>query len=200
MVSLRQSLVRALADLESLGTPHAVVGGLAVSAHVEPRMTRDVDFAVGVDDDDEAEQVLFQMQQKGYTVRTVVEQSAIGRLATARLTLDTDDGILVDLLFSSSGIEKEIAAAAQRIELLSGVTARVAGVAHLIAMKLLSDSPGRPQDAIDLVALGRSATAADLAGALAAVRLITDRRCHRGRRLEEALDSLVARIGPTSAG
>lgn len=57
-MSLRRALVGALRDLKELGIPHAVIGGLAVSARVEPRMTRDVDIAVAVADDAGAEEVV----------------------------------------------------------------------------------------------------------------------------------------------
>jgi hypothetical protein len=48
MKSVRDVLVRTLTDLDELSIPHALVGGLAVSARVEPRMTRDVDAVVAV--------------------------------------------------------------------------------------------------------------------------------------------------------
>ena len=42
-----------------------------------------------------------------------MEQMALGRLATARLRSRITGGVIVDLLFASSGIETEIAAAAE---------------------------------------------------------------------------------------
>jgi hypothetical protein len=51
----------------------------------------------------------------------------------------------------------------------------VASVGHLIAVKLLARSPQRLQDEVDLDALGRVASGADLDEARAAVRLITTR-------------------------
>jgi hypothetical protein len=78
-----------------------------------------------VDDDAGAEQLLFELQQRGYVVDSVIEQTAARRLATARLTRD-DGGVIVDLLFSSSGIEREVVAASQEIELLGGTKTAVA--------------------------------------------------------------------------
>lgn len=46
----------------------AVVGGLAVSARVEPRFTRDVDLAVATATDVEAEAVVHQLIGVGYRV------------------------------------------------------------------------------------------------------------------------------------
>lgn len=47
--------VKAARDLESLDVRYALVGGLGVSARGEPRYTRDVDLAIAVSRDDEAE-------------------------------------------------------------------------------------------------------------------------------------------------
>jgi hypothetical protein len=49
------ALRRIAADLRELGRRFALVGGLAVSARTEPRLTRDADLAVLVADDRDAE-------------------------------------------------------------------------------------------------------------------------------------------------
>lgn len=56
VTSVEQQLRQAASDLGKIGARFAVVGGLAVSARAEPRMTRDADFAVAVVSDHEAEQ------------------------------------------------------------------------------------------------------------------------------------------------
>lgn len=43
----------------------ALVGGIAVSTRVEPRFTRDLDFAVAVANDDEATSYIFRLRQIG---------------------------------------------------------------------------------------------------------------------------------------
>jgi hypothetical protein len=71
---------------------------------------------------------------------------------------------LADLLFASCGIEPEVVAAADAIELFQGLSVPVATIGHLIALKVLSrDDDTRPQDIVDLRALIVEATAADLA-------------------------------------
>jgi hypothetical protein len=131
----------------------ALVGGLAVSARVEPRFTRDLDFAVAVASDDEAAQYVFRMRQLGYEIVTALEQTARGRLSTIRLRRG-GRGPIVDLLFAACGIEVEIAQAAEPMEIAAGVVADVAQVGHLIAMKLVSRDPKRrPRDQQDLVDL-----------------------------------------------
>jgi hypothetical protein len=54
MRSVRQTLVRGLRDLNDVKAQYALIGGLAVSARAEARMTHNVDFAVSVYNDAEA--------------------------------------------------------------------------------------------------------------------------------------------------
>ncbi len=58
-----------LAVAAALGRPWALVGGLAVSARAEPRFTRDVDLAVSVRDDRDAEDAVRTFLSRRY--RTV---------------------------------------------------------------------------------------------------------------------------------
>src|ERR1044071_4090842 len=146
---------RALRDFLAVRPPDiatALVGGLAVSARVEPRFTRDLD-AVAVASDDEAAQYVLRIRQLGYEIVTALEQTARGRLSTIRLRRG-GRGPIVDLLFAACGIEVEIAQAAEPMEITAGVVADVAQVGHLIAMKLVSRDPKRrPRDQQDLVDL-----------------------------------------------
>lgn len=170
----------------------ALVGGLAVSARTEPRFTRDVDLVVAVADDAEAETVVRDAQHLGYLVEATVEQVGTGRLATVRLRRSPTEPI-VDLLFASSGIEAEIAAAATRI-LVLGQPVPVATVGHLIAMKLLSrDTRQRPRDDDDLAALARIADDVTWAQTADAIDSITARGFARRRDLRAALAELRAR-------
>lgn len=187
-----ESAARTTTDrLDALGVDHALVGGFAVSIRCEPRFTRDIDLVVAVAGDDGAEAVVRALVQDGYEVLAMVEQEGAGRLATVRLALGPGDDV-VDLLFASSGIEPEIAAAAQRIEVLPMLLVPVAKVGHLIALKLLStDEKTRPQDAVDLRALVEVAEVGDLELARQAVGLIEDRGYQRGRDLLAALEDLL---------
>ena len=191
-----ESVLRAAAlDLAALRLRWAVVGGLAVSARTEPRFTRDVDLVIAVSDDHSAEQAVHSLQRRGYHVHALVEQEAAGRLATARLIPRGEDeaGVVLDVLFASSGIEPEIADAAEVLEILPGLRVPVASAGHLIALKLLSrDDRTRPQDRIDLGALLRVATPADLDEARHGVALIHARDFRRERDLSRDLEQLIA--------
>lgn len=197
MTSLESALRRAVEVLNESGLRWAVVGGLAVSARAEPRTTRDVDVAVAVGDDAEAEAVLFRLQGLGFAVVSVVEQTARKRLATARLTSGeaAHSGVLVDLLFASSGIEPEVVSGAELMEILPGLTIPVARIGHLIALKALArNDRDRPQDLDDIRALLREATPADVLDARNAAVLIEARGFARGRRLREELAGLLTGI------
>jgi hypothetical protein len=121
-----------------------------------------------------------------------VEHEATGRLATARLTSPVDDGIVVDLLLASSGIEPEVVAQADRIKVLHGLVAPVAATGHLITLKLLArDDRTRPQDLVDLRALLAVAGPADLDLVRASAMLVKARGYDRGRDLVASLSELV---------
>ena len=105
-------------------------------------------------------------------------------------------GELVDVLFASSGIEHEVAQAAEQIEVLPGLDIPVAQVGHLISLKLLArDDTTRPQDAGDLRALIGVASEDDLERARQAALLIEDRGYSRGRDLAGSLDTMITETG-----
>ncbi len=168
----------------------ALVGGLAVSVRAEPRFTRDVDLAVAVSDDAAAEALVHQLRNAGFRTQAVLEQSATGRLATARLAPKEGRtaGLMLDLLFASSGIEPEICQAAEALDVFPGLSVPIARLHHLLVLKVLArDDRNRPQDAADLRALVAVAMPEDLRSALAAAELVTQRGFNRSRDLSAAL-------------
>jgi hypothetical protein len=181
---VERALKRIFSELGEAGIPCALIGGLAVSARAEPRTTRDVDVAISADGDDAAEQLVFHLQSRGYVVGMLLEQENTGRIATVRLTRDSERSVYVDLLFASSGIEPEIVAAAEDLAVLEDVTVRVASRAHLIAMKVLArDDRHRPQDFDDLRALLAEASDDELSRVRDALALVEARGYNRGRNL-----------------
>jgi Nucleotidyl transferase AbiEii toxin, Type IV TA system len=193
MTALLDSLSAVVDDLCELNRPFALVGGLAVSLRAEPRFTRDADLVVSVGSDVEAEMTVNELIARGYSVEAVVEHVALGRLATARLQSSVRGGVIVDLLFASSGIEPEIACAAETLVVARGLTMPVARVGHLIALKLLSqDASQRRQDLIDLDELKAVAVDDDWYLAADSCHLITARGYHRSRDLIQLLADLRA--------
>lgn len=191
-------LLDALADvgqrLTARGQRWALIGGLAVSARAEPRFTRDVDLAVAVDDDATAEALVADLVAGGFTLVLSLEQRALDRLATVRLLPpgESGAGILIDLLFASSGIEAEICRDAEPIELVAGLTVPVATVGHLLALKVLATEPDRPQDAIDIQSLTRVLTLEERARCEEAVRHIEAAKANRGKPLTTILAAMLA--------
>jgi predicted nucleotidyltransferase len=191
-----ESALRQIArDLSELKVPWALVGGLAVSARAEPRLTRDVDVAVATADDAAAESIVSSLLGRGYQMLAVLEQEAASRLATVRMRPPGQGRgqVVVDLLFASSGIEPELISAAERLIIVAELDVPVARAGHLIALKLLArDDRHRPQDQDDLLALLAVSGAHELERARRAVSLIQERGFHRGRNLATALDALIA--------
>lgn len=182
MNALERSLQKIVGHLRRLDRRFALVGGLAVSARAEPRLTRDADLAVVADDDRDAATLVLELRSAGYEVAASVEQEATGRLATIRLLpRNPTEQLVTDLLFASSGIEEEIVTAADDM-VFAGLSVPVATVGHLMAMKLLArDDRRRPADADDLRALADVAQSDDWEQARVAVELITERGCARDR-------------------
>jgi hypothetical protein len=62
MASPVESALRsAVADLDALKVRWALIGGLAVSVRSVPRFTKDLDFAIAVANDSEAEDVVHRL-------------------------------------------------------------------------------------------------------------------------------------------
>ena len=93
---LAEALRRLQADFEVLGIRWGLVGGLAVSARAEPRTTRDIDVAIAVAGDRQAETLIRRLRDRGYLDEVVMEHRDMERLSTVRLTRR---GGAVDLFF-----------------------------------------------------------------------------------------------------
>lgn len=185
MTPIARTLQDVLARLP-VGSPIALVGGLAVSVRAEPRFTRDIDLVVAVATDAEAEAFVHGLLKAGFTTEAVLENTRHSRLATIRLRKTRRSPVL-DLLFASCGIEAEVVRDATPMTVL-GEQVAVARTGHLIAMKLVArDDKRRPQDAVDLRALSEVADRGEWERAASAVELILERGFARDRDLRAAL-------------
>lgn len=183
LVSIRSSLLEA-------GAKFALIGGLAVSARAEPRLTRDIDIAIAAHDDVDSERLIAFLISRGFRLVTLIEQTRVERLATARFCPPSTDRVLIDLLFASSGIEREVVDAANEVELVFGLEMPVARAGHLVAMKLLSRGPKRARDNDDLQALLPMLDGVEKRRVVAAIKLIEKRGFARGRDLQRAWAAL----------
>ncbi len=86
---LERALAAAADDIAAEGKRFALVGGLAVSVRAEVRFTRDVDLAVAVDNDTEAESLVYALKSRGYTTVASVEdcESEAREIACAAVPL-----------------------------------------------------------------------------------------------------------------
>lgn len=195
MTRLLEALLRVTADLEDLGVRWALVGGLAISVWIEPRTTRDIDLAIAVENDRQAERLIRDLKARGYILLPEhFEQAVTGRLATVRFSEPGEEEALIvlDLLLASSGLEPEVVDAAQLVEVAPDLVVPVATPFHLLALKVLA---GRPQDLLDIQNLLVAATPADVQNAREALLLISQRGYNRGKDLQMEFAKLLAEAG-----
>jgi hypothetical protein len=180
-------------ELVLCGRRFALVGGLAVSVRAEVRFTRDVDLVVLVADDAEAESLICELRSAGYSAVASVEHETRHRLSTVRLM--SPSGVKVDLLFASSGIEKEIVDRATPIDLGSAGNIPVANAEELLAMKILSMTDTRLQDRIDAQRLLQFTPDLDLSVVREHLDRITERGYAREQDLPAKLASVLRAVG-----
>lgn len=169
-------------DLEERGQRWALIGGIAVIVYTEARTTRDVDLAVIVESDREAEELVRDMAARGYCRELVLDHERSGRLAMVGLTPPggTEEGLRADLMFSFAGIEEEVVDSATTLEVLPDLLVPVARVGHLLALKVYGN---RLQDQLDGRNLIRVADRVEIKRAREALRRITE-----FNQVEEDLD------------
>ena len=184
-----------VARLNKLGTKYAVVGGIAVSFRSVVRTTNDLDLAVVVADDAEAESIVRTLIGSGYRAELLLESEESGRLATVRMISAGEREVFIDLLFASTGIEREVVENSDPIEIFPGLVLPVASRSALIAMKTLSANPKtRIKDIIDLQNLIRDASASEIESSRRLLVLITSRGFNRKKDLLDDLDKYIAMV------
>lgn len=184
-------------DLDRLGIPWALVGGVAVSTRGAPRFTNDIDAALVVASDTDRERLVTRLLDAGYILETLLEDKETDELVTVRLVVPSVSGtqFLLDLLFATSGIEAEAVQSAERIAVTPRIKLPVASRPNLIAMKVLSaGAEGRGRDVEDLERLLQHASEDDLAEARRALALITERGRNRGKDLQAEFDRYLQRF------
>jgi hypothetical protein len=139
------------------------------------------------------EDLVRRLTHRGYVIHALVEHEEAERLAAVRLLRRGDEeGIVVDLLLASSGIEGEVVAAAEVVEILPGFSVPLATTGHLLALKVLALRVDRvherPQDFADIRELLRVADEQEDARASRALDLITERGYQRGKDLAAELE------------
>ena len=185
-MSILTQLETVAQDLNQLQVSWALIGALAVSVRTESRSTRDIDVALAVSTTEAQDDLVHRLSVLGYRNEQLLMHVLPVRKLGVRLEIRGDNQfpLALDLLFSSSGIEAEILAAASRVEMFPGLFVPVASRGHLIAMKVLSQNEtDRLRDRVDLQQLLYQASAADIAIAEAGLKLIAQRGFGRDKDL-----------------
>jgi Nucleotidyl transferase AbiEii toxin, Type IV TA system len=192
---LQKALIRLDTDLRALGLQWALVGGFAVVLRAEPRSTRDLDIVLATLGDRQTDDAVLGLRSRGYTDHPTkpMLMRKDGRLFGVRLVSpilgdDQEEETIVDLLLGCSGVEAEIIAAADLLEVLPNVLIPVAQPEHLIAMKVLA---GRPQDLEDVRSLLRESDFAVLQSARQTLQLIEERGFNEDKDLLVELGKLM---------
>ncbi len=160
------------ADLDALGVPWAVVGGLALRAHGVEWYCPDVDIAVNAAGDGAVDALAEALRERGHTVLQS-RHDALGEVVVVhpRVPGEAPAGVLFDLLPGASGFEAEIVAAARPTTVL-GVAVPVARIGHLIAYKVKAmHDVRRARDRRHLKALLALAAEGEISVAREALRL-----------------------------
>jgi hypothetical protein len=161
----------------------------------ESRNTRDLDIVLATLGDSQTDEAVRGLRSRGYrdhpTKPMLLRKD--GRLFGLRLISplldDQEDAeTIVDLLLGCSGVEAEIIAAAELLEVLPNTFIPVARPEHLIAMKVLA---GRAQDLEDVRALLREIDVAELQSARQTLQLIEACGFHEGKDLLAELGKLM---------
>jgi len=147
MENLLQSIVALQQRLSNAGIPSVVIGGVAVAAWGEPRVTRDVDLKVQLERGD-ADRLL-----------TVLAPDYVSLLPDPRQALQKQAMIFVqdtlgtrlDLLLADTPYDVVAIQRGRDVELQPGVAVRVCSPEDLVIYKLISTRPRDHEDAQSVI-------------------------------------------------
>jgi len=140
-----QTLLAKLARaLESAGIPYMVIGGQAVLLHGEPRLTRDIDITLGIDN--LALEIVLQVAFSIGLLPTVGNISKFVKKTNVLPLRDFPTQVRVDLIFSFTPYESDAIRRSLIVE-VAGARVRFAAAEDLIIHKLVA---GRPRDLEDV--------------------------------------------------
>jgi hypothetical protein len=103
---LERAARTAIGIFREQNAPFALIGGIALGFRSAPRATQDVDFVVAIDDA-AAERLVHAFQASGFQIDAVLVNKRDRSLATVRVH-EPKTKVLVDLLISFCGIEREV--------------------------------------------------------------------------------------------
>ncbi|MGH9796495.1 MAG: nucleotidyl transferase AbiEii/AbiGii toxin family protein [Candidatus Acidiferrales bacterium] len=144
MLVFEALLERIAQGLDSRAIPYMVIGGQAVLAYGEPRLTRDVDVTLGVGPE-KLPAILEWARETGWQVLVQEPQQFVAQTLVLPCQ-EPQSGIRVDLIFSLTPYERQAIERATTIQIRS-IPVRFATVEDLIVLKMVA---GRPRDLEDV--------------------------------------------------
>ncbi|MBN1533452.1 MAG: nucleotidyltransferase [Spirochaetes bacterium] len=142
-------LTKLAAGLSRAGIPYMIIGGQAVLLYGEPRLTKDIDITLGVEPGS-LDSVLNVVKKS--KLQVLVDDCAAFVAKTMVLpAVDNSSGIRVDLIFSTTGYERQAIARAKRI-MVDKKPVMFASVEDLIIHKVIAK---RPRDLEDVKSIMR---------------------------------------------
>lgn len=103
--------------------------------------------------------------------------------------------VFIDLLFASTGIEKEVFEGSNPIEIFPELSLPVASRPALIALKVLSADPDRrSKDITDLQHLLANSSVVEIATSRILLDMITERGYNRDKDLQKDLNGYIQRF------
>jgi hypothetical protein len=145
---LAKTVRRVLRAMNSSGLPFSVIGASALAVRGLPRMTRDLDLTVLIDDGSDALETL---RAAGLRAETPVGTGS--DLEPMVVFVDPSTGVEVDLLLAAGDPEATVIDASRPAELF-GVEAPVASLEQLLLLYLYSNQPKHLGDFAAIVQSG----------------------------------------------
>jgi Nucleotidyl transferase of unknown function (DUF2204) len=133
--------------LKAAQAPGVIIGGVAASLLGRPRLTRDVDALVVLDETDWA-RFLAAGEQFGFAPRRA-DALAFARQARVLLVRHAPSGIDVDVVFGALAFEEEVVANAKSVD-IGGISVSLPTPEDLVIMKAVAH---RPRDLGDIEAV-----------------------------------------------
>lgn len=119
-----------------------IIGGQAMHIYGEPRMTRDIDITVGIDDIDK---IISVIKKINLSIK-VKNYRKFARETMVIPTIDKKTGLIVDFILSYLEYEKQAFTRVNKIK-LDKVTVNYASLEDVIIYKIFA---GRPRDMEDV--------------------------------------------------
>ncbi|HVN71171.1 MAG TPA: nucleotidyl transferase AbiEii/AbiGii toxin family protein [Desulfomonilia bacterium] len=137
-------LARLAKALEKRNVPYMIIGGQAVLLYGEPRLTRDIDITLGVDNSHV--DIILSLLQELYLKPLPEDIPAFVQKTNVLPAVDEESGIRVDFIFSYTPYESQAIKRAIKVDIRNqGVM--YASAEDLIIHKIFS---GRPRDLEDV--------------------------------------------------